>query len=115
MDSPVAGSDALAAPAGGAEGIAAGAEFGGAGGGAFENIRHDADAAGVFGGDLGDVLAQGLEFAEDGDGAAGAAAGDLGAVEALGGAARANGFDEEVDLFHREAAVIAVALVGAVH
>src|SRR4051794_16397562 len=81
----------LALPAAGAERIAACAEFHRTRAGAFEDVGHHAHAAGVVGGDLGDVLGEGVEFAEDGHGAAGAAAGDLGAVEAVGGAALADG------------------------
>src|SRR5688572_28457953 len=69
-------------PALGAEAVEAVTEFDGTGGGAFEDVRHAADALGVFASDLGDVFFDGFGCAEDGDGPAGAPTSDLRAEEA---------------------------------
>ena len=102
-------------PAGGAEGVAAVAELQGAGAGAFEDLGKGSDAAGIFFGDLGDVVGESGEGAEDRDGSSGAAAGDFGAEEAGILAAYFDGVDEEVDAFDGEAAVVFVGVVGGEH
>src|SRR5262249_10648237 len=64
-----------------AEIIIARAELDCAGGGAFKNVRHHADAAGVFDGDFRNVFFERFLFAEHGHRAARSAAGDLGAIQ----------------------------------
>src|ERR1039457_2928052 len=83
-------------PAVRAEGITLGAEFNRAGRHALKNVRHHTDAPGKFDGDLRNVFLQRADFAEHGHGAAGAAAGDFGAVEAVFRTTLADGLDEKI-------------------
>src|SRR5437016_163966 len=53
--------DVLALPTARAKRIAPGPEFHRPGAGAFEDVGHDPHAAGVVGGDVGDVLGEGVE------------------------------------------------------